>query len=452
MLLFRNVVKTEFKQNRIHRSYRFTFISLMSSTTSESEPSGSYEDFSGLGPRSASSDSESSDSGSQESQNKSTLAPTSAKTDGPQTGQADFGQSQDQTFMAVIDLMKGSPMWQQFSLLTSQLGMSADLLDQYLCLVVKGLVDNADVRAQISAQTGGQSDSNPQMMIQMMAAASMQQVMNPMLIAQFLAQNAPQQNIHPPVGATDTVVAEQPAFHETECSESSSDSSSTAALVKKCRKPVARWRLWSMNPKRIEEILKYEIPDYDRMSFSARLAVHGLMAEGEKEKKNAEYIDKAGDFNVSDEELINIGCSPPDFPRKLQYPNLEELRKEWKPAEFKQRVLGVFRRSLSSFARAQCRHHKRVVLPPSTEKEPIVGSIKMAGLPFGQKELFIDGNDTVMKAKKKHDSIFLTGAGFDVIGFAGPVPFMYISGVRFLDCVFPPKRMWRRTFPIHPSA
>lgn len=425
----------------------------MSSTASDTNPSGSYEDFSGSGPRSATSDSGSSDSDAQMSQSESSVAESAATPDGATKSQTASGQSQDQIFSAVIDLMKGSPMWQQFGLLTSQLGMSADLLEQYLCLVVKGLVDNADVRAQISAQTGGQSESNPRLMVQMMAAASMQQAMNPMLMAQFLAQNAPQQAVQPPVGPPTAQVTEQSTWKHAECSDSSDDSSSTAALIKKCRKPVPRWRLWSVaraNRKRLEEICMYDI-SYSRCSYIEALGrACDFIIKWERKEKNAEYVNKAGEFNVSDEELINIGCWPPEFPQKLEYPNLEELRAKWKPANYTPRVLGVFPRSFRSFARAQCHHHKRIVLPPSTEKNPIVASIRMAGLPFGEKELFIDGNDTVMKAKKKHESIFLTGAGYDCIGFAGPVPFMYVSGVRFLDCVFPPVILWRRRGLISP--
>lgn len=405
----------------------------MSSTTSDSEPSGSDQDGSGSALRSSSSDT--SDSGSsddiQTGQSGSSDVPHSGNSD-----EAPTSMGQEGGFDAVFQVMKSNAaLWQQFGILASQLGMTTDLFEKYLCMIVKNVATNPDIKAQLSSQTGGQAETNQGLMNQLLAVAAMQQAMNPLLIAQFLAANCQNPQVLLPgvavsiTGQSD-VQEERPEHTPERISED---------------------RSWSCGRKaRLEEILKYEvqhdgeIDDFFRAGYSIEL----WLDQYEKARGNSPYIDRVGDLNFSEEKLINIACWPPWFKdHKLQgYPEIDEMRQARQPALFTRKTLGVFPRSLKRFVLSETRAQHRIVFPPSSEDDPIVGSIKLRALRKSTKEikLFLDGTDTVMKAKKKRDSIFENGLGNGLCeGRKMCHVFMYVSRIRFLDPVFPVFRRWR---------
>ena len=363
--------------------------------------------------------SSSEDTGS-DSGNASTSESQSHSSDHNQ-GQAS-GQNPSDAFSGVFTFMKSNPiLWQQFSLLAAQFGMSPELFEKYLGLVVKSVCENPQLKAQISAQAGEAAQSNPQVVDQLLAVAAMQQAMNPILIAQFVAQNS---------GGQGGVLGSK--------KDESSESSSSEEVD-----PVPSWRsIIDAAPKRLEEIWMVEVPYHGDDSVDSKS--RDLIRIYELRRENFKYFDRCGELNLSDEELINIGCQTKHFlKKKLEMPNLEEMQKNRKAHVYSPTKLGIFRRSLNKFVQAHGTHVNRIVLPPSTEEKPIYGRIELHRIHETlkkYKELYLEGHDTVLSGKGRFP-IFTTGLATMRVYERVPCDaFMYVSGVRFLSPPFTDQR------------
>ena len=339
-------------------------------------------------------------------------------------GRETSGQNPDDAFSAVFALMKGNPiLWQQFTLMAAQFGMSTELFEKYLGLVVKSVCTNPDVKAQISAQAGAAAQSNPIVLDQLLAMAALQQAMNPILIAQFVAQNGAQ--------------AKE--------GESSDESSSLA--------PVPAWRRYLICGKeRLEEIWKREVPwtGLSEHDWDSDDLIHLLFAQ----QKNNRYFDRCGELNLSNEEVWNIGCETKHFPEKVEFPDLDEMLSQRKIYLYRPKVLGLFSRSLSKFCQAHGTSVDRVVLAqPSDEDEPVRARIrlheirdKVTDKVKAQGELFLQGRDTYIKGKKG-GPVFVTGLARRrrvIASKAKCDAFIHVLSVKFLSPPFPTDR-WLRS-------
>ena len=402
----------------------------MSSTTSDSEPSGSYKDPSESGTQSSSSDTSDAGTDGQAGQSGSSNSDHSEKCDEVQTS-----TGQDEGFAAVFRLMKSnSQLWQQFGLLASQLGMTADLFEKYLCTIVKNLATNPDVKAQLSAQTGGQTDSNPELMNQLLAVAAMQQAMNPLLIAQFLAQNC--QNPQALLGQ----LAAQLTGQKDEVQEERPEYSPG---------PISLSRSWaSATMTRLRQIRNWEIPLCPELHDVRKTwDINELFDAYERAHGNHRYIDVVGNLGYSEQELINIACWPPYFSKDKDLEGIEwldKLRNILKSAKYTRKALGVFPRSLNKFVLAKSKQNRRVILPCATEQDPIYGTIKLREIQrsCGAEVVFLEGSDPFLKSKPGRMSVLLNVLGRIDHRNASSY-FMFISRVKFMDPVFPLERFWR---------
>ena len=367
-------------------------------------------------------------------------APSSSSDHDKTTSQTENSPARsEQAPQSILDTLKSdAEVWPQFCALAEGFGMTPELFEKYLGTVQENTCNNAELRADICAKTDGEAERNPELMHKLLTVCVMQQVLNPVNILQFLAQNSNNSSQQPDLPTPKAV-------HEEEITAPKKTANETAeSPVKNDRgqekkKPTyaelvhEAWEKFikpTIQPFFMADSYQLSYITYREIPYRKQTQTISNMTT---RLENIERWDKVfmenGNLNLSDEDILNYVSQ-----KEIPVPDIEKLKKNRKIVKFKPTFLGMKKslKKLCIHCTTGARPEELILLPPASADKPICARICFQSYGY-RPDFYMIGENTCIKAKD--DYLFRFGLGLSKQ--------IFVSGVRFLNNVFPRGRGFR---------